>query len=86
MKNLSNIFLPDQDGSHLELDNNHLTATDSQLIKWLNKYNPGWDETQTYCSIATLQFSSTTYSVTESDEQATITVTRVGTIIDDDNF
>ncbi|MEN8219566.1 MAG: Calx-beta domain-containing protein [Pseudomonadota bacterium] len=78
LKNLSLIRLPDQYGAKLKLDNNHLTASDSELIVWLDSHNPGWDTTQTACPIATLQFSSTTYSVAENDGQATITVTRLG--------
>jgi len=71
LKNLSNIGI-------LRLDNNHLTASDSVLIAWLDSRNPGWETTQTPCPIGTLQFSSTTYSVTENGGQATITVTRAG--------
>ncbi|MEN8218678.1 MAG: leucine-rich repeat domain-containing protein [Pseudomonadota bacterium] len=62
----------------LRLDNNHLTASDPELVAWLDEHNPGWDTTQTACPIATLQFSSTTYNVIETDRQATIIVTRVG--------
>jgi Leucine-rich repeat (LRR) protein len=78
LKNLSNIDLPDQYGTDLQLDNNHLTATDSELIAWLDAHNPGWDETQTPCpqQQCKLQFSSATYNVNENGEQATITVTR----------
>jgi Leucine-rich repeat (LRR) protein len=61
----------------LELDNNHLTASDSELIAWLDNHNPGWDETQTPCS-PRLQFSSVTYKVAENAEQAIITVVRIG--------
>jgi parallel beta-helix repeat protein/predicted outer membrane repeat protein len=75
LKNLSNIPVPDQDGAKLQLDNNHLTASNSNLIAWLDKHNPGWDTTQTPCPV-TLQFSSTTYCVAEDGGQATITVTR----------
>jgi len=79
LKNLSNIPLPDQYGSKLRLDNNHLTASDSELIAWLDSHNPGWNTTQTSCPVVTtLQFSSATYSVTENGGQATITVTRAG--------
>jgi Leucine-rich repeat (LRR) protein len=38
--------------SHMEsltLEHNHLTASDSDLITWLDSYNPGWDTTQTPC-------------------------------------
>jgi Leucine-rich repeat (LRR) protein len=78
LKNLSNIPLPNQYGAKLQLDNNHLTATDTQLIAWLDSHNPGWDETQTPCPQpqCKLQFSSATYSVAENGGQATITVTR----------
>jgi hypothetical protein len=48
LKNL-NIPLPDQDGSYLKLDNNHLTASDAELIAWLDSHNPGWETTQTPC-------------------------------------
>ncbi|MEN8218677.1 MAG: leucine-rich repeat domain-containing protein [Pseudomonadota bacterium] len=78
LKNLSNIPLPDQWGDKLQLDNNHLTASDPELIAWLDEHNPGWQTTQTPCPIATLQFSSTTYSVIETGGQATFIVTRVG--------
>jgi hypothetical protein len=80
LKNLSNIRLPDDcyTDSCLKLNNNHLTATDSQLIEWLNTYNPGWQTAQTPCpqQECKLQLSSATYSVNENEEQATITVTR----------
>jgi Leucine-rich repeat (LRR) protein len=79
LKNLSNIPLPDDCyyDSCLDIDNNHLTATDSELIAWLDAHNPGWDETQTPCpQQCKLQFSSDIYSVNENEEQATITVTR----------
>jgi Leucine-rich repeat (LRR) protein len=78
LKNLSKIPLPDQDGIHLMLDNNHLTASDSELIAWLDSHNPGWETTQTPCpqQECKLQFSSATYSVAEDGEQITITVTR----------
>ncbi|MEN8216864.1 MAG: Calx-beta domain-containing protein [Pseudomonadota bacterium] len=70
MKNLSNI-------SELKLDNNHLTASDLELIAWLDSHNPGWDETQTLCP-SRIQLSSATYSVLENGGQATITVIRIG--------
>jgi Leucine-rich repeat (LRR) protein len=79
LKNLSNIPSPDDCDyySCLELDNNHLTATDSELIAWLDTYNPGWDETQTPCpQQCKLQLTSATYTITEDGGQATITVTR----------
>jgi len=79
LKNLSNIPLSDQYGAKLRLDNNHLTASDPELIAWLDSRNPGWETTQTPCPVVTtLQFSSTTYNVTENGGQATITVTRTG--------
>jgi Leucine-rich repeat (LRR) protein len=63
----------------LSLDNNHLTASDEELIAWLDEYNPGWDETQTVCPKGTtLQFSYATYNVNENEEQVTITVKRIG--------
>jgi Leucine-rich repeat (LRR) protein len=49
LKNLSNIHLSDYYLTYLELGNNHLTASDSELIAWLDSHNPGWDETQTPC-------------------------------------
>jgi len=79
LKKLSNIPLPDQDGVHLQLDNNHLSASNPKLIAWLDSHNPGWDETQTPCpQECKLQFSSATYSVAEDGRQITITVTRTG--------
>ncbi|MEN8218846.1 MAG: hypothetical protein ABFS56_21220 [Pseudomonadota bacterium] len=68
LKNLSNIDLPEQWGAKLTLDNNHLTASDSELIAWLDSHNPGWDETQTPCpqQECKLQFSSATYSINEN--------------------
>ncbi|MEN8216452.1 MAG: leucine-rich repeat domain-containing protein [Pseudomonadota bacterium] len=33
--------------SNISLGNNHLTASDSELIAWLDSYNPGWETTQT---------------------------------------
>ncbi|MEN8216334.1 MAG: hypothetical protein ABFS56_08145 [Pseudomonadota bacterium] len=56
LKNLSNISLPEYWGAKLELDNNHLTATNSELVAWLDERNPGWETTQTSCPIATLHF------------------------------
>jgi Leucine-rich repeat (LRR) protein len=81
LKNLSNIPLPSNCyvyDSCLDIDNNHLTATDSELIEWLDAHSPGWDETQTPCpqQQCKLQFSSATYNVNENGGQATITVTR----------
>jgi hypothetical protein len=76
LKNL-NIPLPDQDGTYLILDNNRLTASDSELIAWLDSHNPGWETTQTPCPQACkLQFSSAIYNIAEDGEQITITVTR----------
>ncbi|MEN8220849.1 MAG: Calx-beta domain-containing protein [Pseudomonadota bacterium] len=81
MKKLSNILLPNDEScwrdSCFKLDNNHLTASDSELIAWLDEYNPGWETTQTPCP-PRIQFSSATYSVAENGGQATITVTRTG--------
>jgi Leucine-rich repeat (LRR) protein len=80
LKKLSNISLPNNcwRDSCLKLDNNHLTATGTQLIAWLDSHNPGWDETQTTCpqQQSKLQFSGATYSVAEDSRQITITVTR----------
>jgi Leucine-rich repeat (LRR) protein len=77
LKNLSKIPLPDQYGDKLQLDNNHLTATDSELIAWLDSHNPGWETTQTPCpQQCKLQLTSATYSVAEDGRQKTITVTR----------
>ncbi|MEN8220049.1 MAG: Calx-beta domain-containing protein, partial [Pseudomonadota bacterium] len=80
LKNLSSIHIPsNQWNIHLRLDNNHLTASDSELITWLNSRNPNWKTKQTSCPVATtLQFESTTYNVTENGGQATISVTRSG--------
>ncbi|MEN8218853.1 MAG: Calx-beta domain-containing protein, partial [Pseudomonadota bacterium] len=78
LKNLS-ISLSGYNSSSLKLDNNHLTASDSELIAWLDSRNPGWASSQTPCSsITTLLFSSATYNVTENGGQASITVTRTG--------
>ncbi|OAD24062.1 Na-Ca exchanger/integrin-beta4 domain protein, partial [Candidatus Thiomargarita nelsonii] len=71
LKNLSSI-------SDLKLNGNHLTASDPELIAWLDEHDPGWETTQTPCPIATLQFESMAYNVTENSGQATITVTRTG--------
>ncbi|MEN8218230.1 MAG: leucine-rich repeat domain-containing protein [Pseudomonadota bacterium] len=79
LKSLSNIPLPDGcwRGSCLKLDNNHLTASNSKLIIWLDSHNPGWDETQTPClPECKLQFSDATHTTTENGGQITITVTR----------
>ncbi|MEN8218815.1 MAG: hypothetical protein ABFS56_21065 [Pseudomonadota bacterium] len=80
MKNLSNIALAARYGARLELDNNHLTAYDSELLAWLDEHNPGWETTQTPCSPVqnTVQFTAATYNVTENGGQATIIVTRSG--------
>jgi Leucine-rich repeat (LRR) protein len=83
LKNLSKIPLPNNCygyDSCLDINNNHLTATDSKLIKWLNKRNPGWETTQTPCpqQQSKLQFASATYNVAEKGRQITITVTRTG--------
>jgi Leucine-rich repeat (LRR) protein/ribosomal protein L35AE/L33A len=79
LKNLSKIELPNDcyHKSCLDIDNNYLTATDSELIEWLDTYNPGWQTTQTPCP-QLLQFTSATYNVNENEGQATITVTRTG--------
>jgi Leucine-rich repeat (LRR) protein len=78
LKNLTKIPLPDDCfyNSCIDIDNNHLTASDSELIEWLDTYNPGWQTTQTPCP--QLQFTSATYNVNENEGQATITVTRTG--------
>jgi len=61
----------------LSLDYNHLSASEPELIDWLNNLNPGWETTQTSCPVpSTLQLSSATYSITENGGQASITVTR----------
>jgi Leucine-rich repeat (LRR) protein len=76
---LKNGFLYDERvETQLKLDNNHLTASDPEIIKWLDRYNPNWKYTQTSCSTAILRFSSTIYTVTGNSKQATITVTRAG--------
>ncbi|MEN8219751.1 MAG: Calx-beta domain-containing protein, partial [Pseudomonadota bacterium] len=33
---------------YLKLDNNHLTATDQELIDWLDEHNPDWETTQRF--------------------------------------
>jgi Leucine-rich repeat (LRR) protein len=82
LKNLSNIPLPYgcSEGNCLKLDNNHLTASDPELIEWLDAHNPGWETTQTPCpqQQSKLQLASATYSVAEKGGQITITVTRTG--------
>jgi Leucine-rich repeat (LRR) protein len=84
LKNLTNIYLPDHPycyyESCLDIDNNHLTASDSELIEWLDTYNPGWQTTQTPCpqQQSKLQFASATYNVAEKGGQITITVIRIG--------
>ncbi|MEN8219513.1 MAG: hypothetical protein ABFS56_24810 [Pseudomonadota bacterium] len=49
LKNLTQIKLPNDcwRDSCLKVDNNHLSATDSELIEWLNSHTPGWQTTQT---------------------------------------
>jgi len=80
LKNLSSLPLSDDLwGAKLKLDNNHLTASDAELLAWLDSHSPGWDTTQTPCpQECKLQFSSATYSIKEDGGQATITVTRTG--------
>jgi ribosomal protein L35AE/L33A len=80
LKNLTKIPLPDDCfyNSCIDIDNNHLTASDSELIEWLDTYNPGWQTTQTPCPQLLLQLTSATYNVNENEGQATITVTRIG--------
>jgi hypothetical protein len=83
LKNLSNIPVFNKcysEGICLKLDNNHLTASNSELIKWLDARNPGWETTQTPCpqQQSKLQFASATYNVAENGGQITITVTRTG--------
>ncbi|MEN8220096.1 MAG: hypothetical protein ABFS56_27850 [Pseudomonadota bacterium] len=36
------------DAAYIKLDNNHLTATDQELIDWLNEHNPDWETTQRF--------------------------------------
>jgi hypothetical protein len=57
------------------LAHNHLTASDPELIAWLNSRNPNWEKTQTPCP-PKIQFSSATYSVVENAGHVTITVSR----------
>jgi len=45
LKNLSAMPL----SGIFSLDNNHLTASDSELITWLDNRTPGWESTQTPC-------------------------------------
>jgi len=61
--------------SKLNLDNNHLTATDPELIAWLDSHNPDWNTTQIPYS---LLFSFSIYSITEDAGQMIITVKRLG--------
>lgn len=63
----------------LSLDNNRLTASAPELLAFIERLNPGWLDTQTHCpTLTTLLFSSDSYSVTEDEGQATITVQRTG--------
>jgi len=64
---------------YLNINDNHLSTSNAARIIWLNGINPGWDTTQTPCSVgSTVQFTVATYKVTENGGQATITVTRSG--------
>jgi len=64
---------------YLNINDNHLSTSNAARIIWLNGINPGWDTTQTPCSVgSTVQFTVATYKVTENGGQATITVTRTG--------
>jgi Leucine-rich repeat (LRR) protein len=79
LKNLSKIRSSYVYSSYdLNLNTNHLTTSDSELIKWLNDYNPNWKYTQTSCSTASVRFSSTTYNLAGNNGQVTVTVTRAG--------
>ncbi|MEN8219949.1 MAG: leucine-rich repeat domain-containing protein [Pseudomonadota bacterium] len=63
----------------LKLDDNHLTASDPELIEWLYRHNKVWDATQTPCPYEyKLQFFLASYYITENGGQAIITVTRTG--------
>ncbi|MEN8217430.1 MAG: hypothetical protein ABFS56_13895 [Pseudomonadota bacterium] len=53
---------------------NHLTASDPELIAWLDSHNPGWDTTQIPYS---LLFSFSIYSITEDAGEVTIAVKRL---------
>lgn len=59
------------------LDHNHLSASDPDLIAWLESFNLNWASTQTPCP-STLLFSSATYRVTENAVRADIIVKRDG--------
>jgi Leucine-rich repeat (LRR) protein len=76
LKNLSNIPLPDPRGSKLKLSNNHLTASDPELITWLDSHNPGWATTQTPCP--GFGFTTPTVEVAENAGTVTLTVRRGG--------
>jgi len=79
LKNLSQIDIPYFFDSYiLNLNTNHLTTSDPELIKWLNKLNSNWKYTQTSCSTAKVRFSSTTYSLGGKNGQVSVTVTRAG--------
>jgi len=78
LKNLSQIGIAWLYSLNLNLNTNRLTTTDPELIKWLNDHNPSWKHTQTSCSTASVQFSSTTYSLAGNNGQVTVTVTRAG--------
>jgi hypothetical protein len=54
LKNLSRI--------ELQLDDNHLMASDPELIEWLYWHNGSWSDTQTPCPYEyKLQFSLASY-------------------------
>jgi len=78
LKNLSKINSSYFDSYNLSLNTNHLTTSDPELIKWLNKLNSNWKHTQTSCSTANVRFSSTTYNLAGNNGQVTVTVTRAG--------
>jgi Leucine-rich repeat (LRR) protein len=76
-KNLS--LIPYPGDSHLRLNNNHLSASDAELIAWLDSRNPDWDTTQTSCSGF---FTTPIVKVAENSGGATVTVQRNDDILD----
>ncbi|OAD19685.1 Na-Ca exchanger/integrin-beta4 domain protein, partial [Candidatus Thiomargarita nelsonii] len=67
-ENISNI-------NYINLNNNHLTTSDSSLIAWLDSRNPGWDTTQTSCSGF---FTTPIVKVAENAGTVTLIVQRNG--------
>ncbi|OAD23635.1 hypothetical protein THIOM_000528, partial [Candidatus Thiomargarita nelsonii] len=74
------VYLDSKPMNDLNLDNNHLTAYDPKLHKWLDERTPGWDNSQTPCPVAqnTVQFTAAAYNRNENGKTVTLTVSRVG--------